>query len=376
MREGSIVTGKTFLSFFLAAVIAALLVFVASPDAYKQGWGYGGGGGGSTPAKYDVVVVVNPVDSGNVTLNPAGGNYYAGTSVTLTAVPEDGYEFSEWGGSITGTENPTIIKVYSGKSITANFVATGSPTQEPEETVEDISGIINESGVTAAKITFDCTACDAVVEIEADTTILDQDNNPTITQLTCQEAEIPSDIPEDVHIVVMADFGPDGTQFSSPVRITMSYDPGTLPEGVIEDSLVVAYYDSDGNWVYLTNIIIDTINHTVSGEIDHFTLFAVLGQVEEEEPVIIEPTSEPTPPSEPVIEPTSEPTPPSEPVIEPTQEPESAPTAGESQPIVGQPDDEDDGDGINPWSIIVPIIVILVFGIGGYIFIQRRRVET
>ena len=377
MREGSLFTGKTLLSLILAAAIAALLVFVAAPDAYKQGWGYGySGGGGGAPAQYDVVVVVNPIDGGEVTLNPVGGKYYSGTSVTFTAVPEVGYEFDGWSGDLTGTENPTITKVYSDMSITANFVQTSTSTPEP--LTEDISGRIDASGMVTEGITFDCTDCGATVEIPADTTILDEDGNPTVAWLNCQYPEPPSDVPEGVHIIVLADFGPDGAQFSSPVRITMIYDPDTLPEDVLEDSLVVAYYDSDGNWVYLTNIVVDPINHTVSGEIDHFTVFAVLGQEEEEEePVVTEPTAEPTPPSEPaVIEPTSEPTPPTEPaVVEPVSSPESPTAADEVQQPTSQEDGDDDGDddGVNPWAIIVPILVILVLGIGGYLFIQRRR---
>jgi hypothetical protein len=376
MREGSLIQGKTIVSFLLAAVIAALLVFVASPDAYKQGWGYGGGGGGGgdgAPAKYDVVVVVNPVDGGNVTLNPAGGNYYSGTSVTLTAVPEDGYEFSEWSGSLTGTENPVIIRVYSGKSIAANFVST-TDTPVSEQVTEDITGKVDADGVITETVIVTSSDGDAVVEVPMGTTALDADGN-ALGQITCQPAT-PAPVSAGANVIVVADFGPDGATFDPPIVITMSYDPSDLPDGVAEEDLVLAYYDAEsGEWVELANIVVDTENHTVSGIVSHFTQFAVLGQAEEDEPVIV-PTSEPTLPSEPaVIEPTSEPTTPSEPVIEPTSIPESVPTVNESQPLAGQPDKGGD-DNVNPWSIIVPIIVILVLGIGGYIFIQRRRVET
>ena len=371
MREGSLVTGRTIVSFLLAVAIAALLVFVAAPDAYKQGWGYGySGGGGGAPAKYDVVVVVNPVDGGIVTLNPTGGNYYAGTSVTLTAVAEDGYEFSGWSGSITGTENPTVITVYSGKSITANFVST-TDTPVSEQVTEDITGKVDADGVIIETVIVTSSDSDAVVEVPMGTTALDADGN-ALVQITCQPA-MPAPVSARANVIVVADFGPDGATFNPPIVMTMSYNPDDLPDGVAEEDLVLAYYDTEsGEWVELPNSVVDTQSHTVSGIVSHFTQFAVLGQAEEEEPVIV-PTSEPTPISKPaVIEPTSEPTLPSEQVIEPTQEPEPAPTTGESQPIVGQTDDE---DGVNPWSIIAPIILILIVGIGGYVFFQRRRVE-
>ncbi len=370
MREGSLVTGRTLLGFLLAATIAVLLVFVASPDAYKQGWGYGGGGGGGgTPARYDVVVVVNPAGSGNVTLSPTGGRYYAGTPVTLTAVPEDGYEFSGWSGSITGTKNPTVVTVYSAKSITANFVST-TDVPVSEQITEDITGKINSYGVLMETVTVTSSYGDAVVEVPAGTMALDAGGN-ALSQITWQPAE-PAPVPAGSNVIVVADFGPDGATFDPHIIVTMTYDPSALPDGVTEEDLVLAYYDAEsGEWVELANIVVDTENHTVSGTVSHFTQFAVLGQAVEEEPVVA-PTTEPTPPSEPVIEPTTEPTSPPEPVIEPTQEPEPAPTTGESQPIVGQIDDE---DGVNPWSIIAPIIVILIVGVGSYIFIQRRKVE-
>jgi uncharacterized repeat protein (TIGR02543 family) len=73
------------------------------------------------------------------TTTPAPGNYThdSGTQVTITAVPDSGYNFSGWSGSATGTTNPITITMDSNKSITANFIrqytltiaaGTGGPT--------------------------------------------------------------------------------------------------------------------------------------------------------------------------------------------------------------------------------------------------------
>lgn len=59
--------------------------------------------------------------NGSVSLDPAGGSYLEGTEVTLTAVPDTGYEFSGWSGDIAGTTNPRTVTMNGDISITVNF---------------------------------------------------------------------------------------------------------------------------------------------------------------------------------------------------------------------------------------------------------------
>jgi uncharacterized repeat protein (TIGR02543 family) len=61
--------------------------------------------------------------NGIVTQSPNQSLYYAGSStvVSLTAVPDTGYSFSGWGGSLSGTANPTTITMSANMNITANF---------------------------------------------------------------------------------------------------------------------------------------------------------------------------------------------------------------------------------------------------------------
>jgi len=42
--------------------------------------------------------------------------------VAITAIPNDGYRFSEWSGDASGSDNPITITMDSDKSITANFI--------------------------------------------------------------------------------------------------------------------------------------------------------------------------------------------------------------------------------------------------------------
>jgi len=52
---------------------------------------------------------------------PMAKFYLPNTVVTLTAVPDSGFEFIEWTGDLTGSDNPTTITMDEVKSITAVF---------------------------------------------------------------------------------------------------------------------------------------------------------------------------------------------------------------------------------------------------------------
>jgi hypothetical protein len=92
-------------------------------------------------------VNINPQGAGSVTLNPSGGTYIAGTTVTLTAVANSGYIFSSWSGDLSGNQNPATIVMNSNKTITAVFVSSSLP-QLPQVSLslndnEVISGVKN-----------------------------------------------------------------------------------------------------------------------------------------------------------------------------------------------------------------------------------------
>ena len=101
----------------------------------------------------DVTVPILPVCTGSrytltanigsngtaVTLNPPGGSYCSGRTVTLTPVPSSGYLFSSWSGtnaaSVVNTGGVYTIVMNGTKTVTANFAA---PTcQDVSLTVDD-----------------------------------------------------------------------------------------------------------------------------------------------------------------------------------------------------------------------------------------------
>jgi len=59
--------------------------------------------------------------SGQGSVSPASGSFLKETIITLTAIPEQGWEFTHWSGEYSGTINPVSLTVNSDKTITANF---------------------------------------------------------------------------------------------------------------------------------------------------------------------------------------------------------------------------------------------------------------
>jgi hypothetical protein len=57
----------------------------------------------------------------------AATDYNSGTIVELTAVPSDEWQFIEWKGDLTGSENPTQITIDKVKNVTAVFVKKQYP---------------------------------------------------------------------------------------------------------------------------------------------------------------------------------------------------------------------------------------------------------
>ncbi|MFY7671904.1 InlB B-repeat-containing protein, partial [Tenacibaculum sp. MEBiC06402] len=64
--------------------------------------------------------------NGSVTAspNPVNGTYDDGTVVTLTAVPDSGYQFDSWSGDATGNTTQITVTMDGDKTVTASFSVT------------------------------------------------------------------------------------------------------------------------------------------------------------------------------------------------------------------------------------------------------------
>lgn len=71
------------------------------------------------------VLTLEATHGGTLVATPDRASYTAGTSVSLAAVAEPGYEFAEWYGDLTGSLTPATVVMNAHKSIGARFRSTG-----------------------------------------------------------------------------------------------------------------------------------------------------------------------------------------------------------------------------------------------------------
>jgi surface protein len=75
-------------------------------------------------------------------------DYNSGTIVELTATPNDGWQFEEWTGDLTGNENPKEITIDKAKTVTAVFVKKKYPLTIEIEGEGTVAEKIIKAGVS------------------------------------------------------------------------------------------------------------------------------------------------------------------------------------------------------------------------------------
>ncbi len=108
----------------------------------------------SSPGMRDRNVTVNEVDddftltvntaNGAVTRNPNTSYYDSGSTVQLKPVPNDGYSFTGWTGSLTGSADPAALIMNTNKTVTANFTANNV------QIATNVTSVTVNEGSTAA----------------------------------------------------------------------------------------------------------------------------------------------------------------------------------------------------------------------------------
>ena len=226
---------------------------------------------------------------------------YGASGTAVTAVPNAGYSFNGWSDGVT-TAARTDINVAANISTTANFslipvstttqttpqvtiTVTPTTTTPPVTTTTtvtgtgtvDVSNDVTAGGEFIGPVTLSSADNNVTINIPAGITGTTSDGQPLTSITVTQLSEPPAPLPAGENIISAPyEFGPSGAQFSSPISMTFTYDPTKLASGVPETSLVIAYYSvSEGQWVTLGGIV-DTVNHTITVQVNHFTAFAVI----------------------------------------------------------------------------------------------------
>jgi hypothetical protein len=88
-----------------------------------------------TQKPYTLTIII--IGNGTVNKNPDHTLYAEGETVTLTAIPDAGWKFVEWGGNISSSENPTSIIMDGNKTVYVTF------TQEQYTLIVHVEGLGN-----------------------------------------------------------------------------------------------------------------------------------------------------------------------------------------------------------------------------------------
>jgi len=88
-------------------------------------------------------LTVNAGTGGAVSKSPDQIDYLPGSQVEITAIPDEGYEFVNWLGGATGSENPLTVTVNSDMTIAAIFALIPPPQYTLDITSDN--GTVNQS---------------------------------------------------------------------------------------------------------------------------------------------------------------------------------------------------------------------------------------
>lgn len=219
-----------------------------------------------------------------------------------------------------------LVLVLLGLPIFALFC--NSTTSAPSLATIDLSDSVNSNGVLQQDIQYSTPDGMLKFHVANGTTVLTKDGEP----LQSIEVQVITDIvPPDTgaHLIrPVYNCSPDGATFDPGITATITYDPALINDGILEERLLIAYYNpTTGQWVSLPSTS-DTLNHAVVAGITHFTKFALYSPAPSNM-VTPSPVNTPSPsPSNitsPTVPPTQSPTVTASPSPSPTPEPE--PTA-------------------------------------------------
>lgn len=166
---------------------------------------------------------------------------------------------------------------------------TASPNAAPEANEEELSTYQVEINLLGAnyeatvdsqgklKTSAQVTSANGTISlsIDEDTILTDKDGKPLQFIQATIDPKPPSP-PEDAdYVSSVYDLRPQGAIFNPPLKLTLSYGPDDLPEGLGENDVYIARYQ-DGKWEKLRYQQVDTERHRVATQINHFARYAVL----------------------------------------------------------------------------------------------------
>ncbi len=249
---------------------------------------------------------VNPPEGGSITKDKPGPSYPAGTVVRLTAVPASGYSFTGWTGCFTSSYNPVDLTINGSLSVVANFV------KNPVDSGDTTGQIGNPGGGGGGGFTGGLTGGSATVQLKRVTSLMQiiTDTGMLIDSIEAfsisenvavilpvytmcynsakaflgmivieEMVNVPNGISADGLFGSVFSLQPEGASFSPEVKLVFKYDPKKLPVSAKEENLKIVWWDKNAKaWVELKSEV-DTVKHTVTTWISHFSYYSMMVKV-------------------------------------------------------------------------------------------------
>jgi hypothetical protein len=231
-----------------------LLQFAAGMIAFGMGCGEG---------------TAPPAPVATVSIVPSPINLVAGGTEIVQAVPKDAggntltNRMSEW-----STSDPSVATVAAG---VITGVALGTATITATVEGHSASAEVNvREGAVVSTAGASFSVLNSLVSVDIPAGALTQTRNVTIAPATS--------FPANDRVVpgTTFDFGPTGVTFAQPVTISIKYDPSKVINS--PDSGLRLYEVVGTGWRLVPESSVNTGTKTVTGRVDHFTVYGVLLQ--------------------------------------------------------------------------------------------------
>jgi len=115
-----------------------------------------------------------------------------------------------------------------------------------------------------------------ILSIDKGTQLLDKNGKP-LSSIWVKTEQEQFTSPEDAHIIgAIYSLGPQDAVFDRPLKLTLTYDPQEIPEGVRQSEVYIIPYDEKTGWGSYSYKRVETEKHRVTTQVERFTRYAVL----------------------------------------------------------------------------------------------------
>jgi len=115
-----------------------------------------------------------------------------------------------------------------------------------------------------------------ILSIDKGTQLLGKNGKP-LSSIWVKTEQEQLTSPEDAHIIgAIYSLGPQDAVFDRPLKLTLTYDPQEIPEGVQQSDVFIIPYDENTGWGSYSYKQVESDKHRVITQIDRMTRYAVL----------------------------------------------------------------------------------------------------